>query len=226
MDNRQTIRLNRVIPEELAEILQAEIIHGRLTPETRLTEEEIALRYGVSRSPVREALRNLEVDGLVVRAARRGIWVAPLSLRDLDEIYSCRVSLEGLAAEQAAKSSNTQLKERLLHLLPAMRNAAEKGDVEEFFARDVDGSSLIYKLADNTTLNRLLRGLNKQALRYRYFAYSRQTSTVSLSMKGTDEILRAIASGRPEKARTLTEDLINSIWREMRPAISETFKGA
>ena len=225
MDNQQTIRLNRVIPEELAEILQGEIIRGRLTPETRLTEEEIALRYGVSRSPVREALRHLEADGLVVRAARRGIWVAPLSLRDLDEIYSCRVSLEGLTAEQAAKSSNMQLKERLLQLLPAMRSAAEKGDVEQFFARDVDGSTLIYQLADNSTLNRMLRGLNKQALRYRFFAYSRQTSTVSLSMKGTDEILRAIASGQPEKARELTEDLIASIWREMRPALSQSFGG-
>ncbi len=223
MDSRHAIRLNRVIPEELADILQAEIIHGRLTPESRLTEEEIALRYGVSRSPVREALRNLEADGLVVRAARRGIWVAPLSLRDLDEIYSCRVSLEGIAAEQAANSPNLQIKERLLQLLPAMRIAAEKGDIEEFFARDVDGSTLIYELADNTTLNRLLRGLNKQALRYRFFAYSRQTSTVTLSMKGTDEILHAIASGEPAKARNLTEELITSIWREMRPAISETF---
>ena len=221
MHSRQTTRLNRVIPEELAEILQAEIIHGRLTPESRLTEEEIALRYGVSRSPVREALRNLEADGLVVRAARRGIWVAPLSLRDLDEIYSCRISLEGLAAEQAANSQNMQVKERLLKLLPAMRTAAERGDVEEFFARDVDGSALIYELANNATLNRLLRGLNKQALRYRYLAYSRRAATVNLSMKGTDRILRAIASGQSERARTLTETLIDSIWREMRPALSD-----
>jgi DNA-binding GntR family transcriptional regulator len=225
MHSRQTVRLTRVIPEELAEILQAEIIHGRLTPKTRLTEEEIALRYGVSRSPVREALRHLEADGLVVRAARRGIWVAPLSLRDLDEIYACRISLEGLAAEQAAKSPNVQLKERLVQLLPAMRAAAGKGDVEEFFARDVDGSTIIYQLADNATLDRLLRGLNKQALRYRYFAYSRRANTMSLSMAGTDEILRAIASGQAEKARELTEKLIASIWREMRPVLAETFGG-
>ena len=126
MHSIPTRRLSRVIPEELTEILQAEIIHGRLTPESRLTEEEIALRYGVSRSPVREALRNLEGEGLVVRAARRGIWVAPLSLHDLDEIYACRISLEGLAAEQAAASDNLRLKERLLQLLPAMRSAAER----------------------------------------------------------------------------------------------------
>ncbi|MCB1379322.1 MAG: GntR family transcriptional regulator [Alphaproteobacteria bacterium] len=221
MDNTHYIRLNRVIPEELADILQAEIIHGRLTPESRLTEEEIALRYGVSRSPVREALRLLEADGLVVRAARRGIWVAPLSLRDLDEIYACRVSLEGIAAEQAAKSDKAALKERLVRLLPAMQAAADAGDVEAFFDRDVDGSALIYQLADNTTLNRLLRGLNKQALRYRYFAYSRRKSTVSLSMKGTAAIVHAIAESRAARARTLTEELIGQIWEEMRPVLSD-----
>jgi DNA-binding GntR family transcriptional regulator len=216
-------RLSRVIPEELTEILQAEIIHGRLTPESRLTEEEIALRYGVSRSPVREALRNLEGEGLVVRAVRRGIWVAPLSLRDLDEIYACRISLEGLAAEQAAASDDLRLKERLLQLLPAMRSAAERQDVEEFFAKDVEGSEIIYRLANNSTLNRLLRGLNKQALRYRYFAYSKRESTVSLSMAGTDRILKAIASSQARDARQMTEQLIEGIWREMRPVLQESF---
>ena len=222
MHSRQKPRLGRVIPEELAEILQAEIIHGRLTPQSRLTEEEIALRYGVSRSPVREAIRQLEADGLVVKAARRGIWVAPLSLRELDEIYSCRISLEALAAEQAANSTNMSLKQRLIQLLPSMRSAAEKGDVEEFFARDVDGSALIYQLADNATLDRLLRGLNKQALRYRYFAYSRRASAVSLSMKGTEEILNAIAANQADKARAMTEELIRNLWREMRPVLLES----
>lgn len=223
MHSIPTKRLSRVIPEELTEILQGEIIHGRLTPETRLTEEEIALRYGVSRSPVREALRILEADGLVVRAARRGIWVSPLSLRDLDEIYACRISLEGLAAEQAAESEDLRLKERLLQLLPEMRLAAERQDVEEFFSKDVDGSEIIYRLADNSTLNRLLRGLNKQALRYRYFAYAKRESTVSLSMAGTDRILNAIASGEAKQARQLTEQLIEGLWREMRPVLQDRF---
>lgn len=223
MHSIPNIRLSRVIPEELADILQGEIIHGRLTPETRLTEEEIAIRYGVSRSPVREALRILESEGLVVRAARRGIWVSPLSLGDLDEIYACRISLEGLAAEQAARSEDLRLKERLLLLLPAMRAAAERQDVEGFFARDVEGSEIIYRLATNATLNRLLRGLNKQALRYRYFAYSKRESTVSLSMEGTDRILKAIASGQAAEARQMTEQLIEGIWREMRPVLQESF---
>jgi DNA-binding GntR family transcriptional regulator len=96
--------LTEAIPEGLARRLEDEIISGRLEPLTRLIEEEVALRYGVSRSPVREALRLLERDGLVNRAARQGIWVAPMSLRDFDEVYTCRIPLEGIAAAQAARS--------------------------------------------------------------------------------------------------------------------------
>ena len=96
--------LTQAIPEVLRRQLEEEIVFGRLEPLARLTEEEVAARYGVSRSPVREALRLLEGDGLVHRAARRGIWVAPLSLRDFDEIYACRIPLEGLAAAGAEEA--------------------------------------------------------------------------------------------------------------------------
>src|SRR5262249_53065921 len=158
--------------EELAKLLQDEIIQGRLAPSVRLTEEEVAKRYGVSRSPVREALRLLERDGLVRKAARRGIWVAPLSTQDLDEVYACRIALEALAAEQAARSSDVKLKQELAGILTAMQAAHRERDVESFFLHDVRGSKVIYALAGNATLNRLMSGLNKQALRYRYFAYA------------------------------------------------------
>ena len=97
-------KLSVGIPENLAEILEEEIIFGRLKSKERLTEEMVAERYGVSRSPVREALRLLERDGLVTREARRGIWVSPMSQKDFDEIYMCRIPLEGLVAQQAAEA--------------------------------------------------------------------------------------------------------------------------
>src|SRR5256885_16426996 len=109
--------LSAAIPEGVAALLEKEIIFGELAPMARLTEEEVASRYGVSRSPVREALRLLERDGLVLRAARRGIWVAPLSVKDFDEVYSCRIALEGIAAEQAAGSSDKTAKGELKPLL-------------------------------------------------------------------------------------------------------------
>ena len=95
MSFRSPLLISAAIPEELASRLEDEIIFGAATAACRLTEDEVALRFGVSRSPVREALRLLERDGLVVREARKGIWVAPLSLKDFDEVYVCRIELEG-----------------------------------------------------------------------------------------------------------------------------------
>ena len=219
MDVART-RLSLVIPEELARLLQEEIIAGRLAPATRLTEDEVAQTYGVSRSPVREALRLLERDGLVVKAPRRGIWVAPMTLKDFDEVYSCRIPLEALAAAEAAASADTALKDELPAILAAMRAAHADGDVQRFFEADVRGSVVIYRLTDNTTLRRLLAGLEKQALRYRYLVYARESGAVRLSVEGTATIYDAIRSGDSGRAKAETEALIGAIWRDMRPAMA------
>jgi DNA-binding GntR family transcriptional regulator len=212
------------LPEELAIVLEGEIIRGRLPAAMRLTEEDVANRYGISRSPVREALRLLERDGLVQRSARRGIWVSPVSVKDFDNVYSVRIPLEALAAEQAANSRNTALKAKLDEALDGMRSAAADSNVEAFFLSDVQGSEVIYQLADNPVLSRLLAGLNKQALRYRYLAYARDSAIVTRSMDESAAIFAAISSNSGKKARRLTEHLIGSIWRDLRRMVAETCK--
>lgn len=215
--------LSRAIPEGLAALLEQEIIFGRLAPSARLTEEEVALRYGVSRSPVREALRLLERDGLVLREARRGIWVSPLSLKDFDEIYACRIELEGLAAESAARSRDKLRKRGFAGLFAELKAAAECGDAHEFFLVDVRGSALTYELADNRTLTRLLAGLEKQALRYRFLAYLRNPKIVDLSLEDTGRIYDAIVDGDAPAAKEMTENLIREIWQVMRAAFAQSF---
>lgn len=216
--------LNRAIPEGLAALLEEEIVYGRLAPAARLTEEEVALRYGVSRSPVREALRLLERDGLVLREARRGIWVAPLSLKDFNEVYACRVALEGLAAEAAASSPDRMRKAKLAGILADLRGAAARGDAPAFFRIDVEGSLLIYDLADNRTLKRLLAGLEKQALRYRFLAYAHDPRIVDLSLEDTALIFDAIVDGDAPAAKEMTENLIREIRDRMRSAFAHTFE--
>ena len=220
-----TDALTEAIPEGVARRLEDEIISGRLEPLTRLTEEEVALRYGVSRSPVREALRLLERDGLVNRAARRGIWVAPMSLRDFDEVYTCRIPLEGIAASQAARSTDAVRKYRYAGLLSQLKEAREAGDPRRFFLVDVQGSKLNYELAGNATLRRLLASLDKQALRYRFFAYARNADVLGLSADGTERIYGCIVAGEVERARELTEELISGIWETIRPLIADSFGG-
>lgn len=220
---RQKHLIPSVIPDELAALLQEEIIYGRLPGSARLTEEMVAQRYGISRSPVREALRLLERDGLVLRTARKGIWVTPMSVKDFDEVYSCRVALESLAAERAAGSPDDRKKEELRETLRKMQDAHGRGDVKEFFMQDVRGSGIIYELADSVTLNRLLGGLNKQALRYRFFAYERNAEMVALSFQMTGEIFDAIAERKAKRAKSLTETLIGDIWQGMRSTIADAF---
>ncbi len=220
---RTPLNLSAGIADNLVAVLEEAIVFLELAPNERLTEEDVAERYGVSRSPVRDALRYLEREGLVLREARKGIWVTPMSLRDFDEIYRCRVALEAIAAEQAARSPNVALKQQLWLVLDEMRRARDNGDARLFFAHDVRGSELIYEIADSQTLRRLLKGLEKQALRYRYHLYRRNQSVVDLSLDDTSRIFKAISEGQVEQSFKLQHDLIDRIWRETRDAIRSEF---
>lgn len=216
-------KLAAAIPESLAEMLEEEIILGRLKSEERLTEEFVAERYGVSRSPVREALRLLERDGLVIREARRGIWVAPMSQRDFDEVYTCRIALEGLVARQAAESGDSERKKEFRGLLVELKEAQARNDARQFFAVDVRGSALVYDLAANRTLTRLLQGLEKQALRYRFHAYEQDPKIIKLSLDDTARIYDVITAGDGDSAQAMTEKLIREIWQSMREKVRDYF---
>ena len=217
-------KMSMSIPENLAETLQEEIIVGRLKSEERLTEEVVASRYGISRSPVREALRLLENDGLVIREARRGIWVAAMSKKDFDEVYECRIPLEGLVARQAAASNNDALKQELRSVQRDLQAAQASGDVRQFFSTDIRGSFLIYDLANNRTLRRLLLGLEKQALRYRFHAYEQNPDMIKLSLEDSSRIFEAIQARDGETADVVTEKLIREIWQNMRDEVGRFFR--
>ena len=85
------------------ENLREAIVEGRLKPGQRLMEVQLAEQLGVSRTPVREAIRKLELEGLVVMLPRKGAYVANMSLKDLKDVLEIRASLEGLAASLAAE---------------------------------------------------------------------------------------------------------------------------
>ena len=223
MNLRPTHNLAAGIADNLVSVLEDAIVFLELAPNERLTEEEVAERYGVSRSPVRDALRSLERDGLVVREARKGIWVSPMSLRDFDEVYECRIELEAIAAGHAARSTNAAIKARMPLVAEKMKQARLAGDARSFFAHDVEGSELIYKAADNQTLRRLLFGLEKQALRYRYHLYRSNPDVVALSGEDSARIFEAIIAGDDQGAFNLQRGLIEKIWKETRELIRAEF---
>ena len=110
---------------ELAGSLQERILSGELPVGTRLRQEAIAAEYGVSRTPVREALRKLQASGLLVMKPNQGAVVRGVSVRDIREAYEVRAELEALAAEQASRWISAPQLERLREAEELFRHAVE-----------------------------------------------------------------------------------------------------
>jgi DNA-binding GntR family transcriptional regulator len=115
----------------VADALRVEIERGVLGPGERLVEMHVARRFGVSQGPVREALRLLEREGLVDHRPRRGVYVRALSAVDMEEIYSLRSTIEGLAARRAVQLMTPADHARIREALDAME-AARAGDATEY----------------------------------------------------------------------------------------------
>ena len=138
-----TFEPSGVLAQELAKFLESAIAYCEIAPGTRLTEEDVSVRYHVSRSPVREAFRLLASDGLVMLSARRGIRVTPVNRRDLAEVQVCRIELEGLAAAQAALQASAADLAELRAIVERMAGALEAQDARGYFEQNVAFSSKI-----------------------------------------------------------------------------------
>ena len=141
MDNTESLilsaSLSRTLSDQVTNQLRQTILDGRLKPGQRIVENEIAQAMEMSRGPVRDALRILESERLIVRYPRRGTFVAWLTLRDAEEIYSLRGSLETLAIEYAIKSATDKQIDELDQVVDQMA-VTLKQDYTRFEATDLD----------------------------------------------------------------------------------------
>jgi len=202
-----------VLPQEVARFLASEILYGEIPPGTRLTEEEVAVRYGVSRSPAREAIRLLAAEGLLHHSSRRGVWVPPVTRADLREVQVCRIALEGMAVAEAAVRAGSAEVATMERELAAMAFAVAARDIKRYFEHNGNLRMLMIDAAKNATLRRLLEGIGKRAMRYRYIAYSQSPEVIQRSLEANRKLVKAIREHNAEKARALTENLIRYSWK-------------
>jgi DNA-binding GntR family transcriptional regulator len=214
--DKPIFQVPEIIAKELANHLEDQIIFGELAPGERIVEEDIVQRFCVSRSPVREALRMLEQEGLAVRESRRGVWVTPIGLDDLDDVYACRLVLEGLATELAAQNCVKEDLEAIRAAIESLRAIDGGGNIRDFFRQNLLLATSIHTAARNTTLKRLLGSVGKQAHRYRYLAYSHIPEMRTASVQGHEEILASMEKGNARHARILMEDMIQRSWKAIR----------
>jgi len=153
----------RPLRSDAYEALREAILIGRLRPGERIVEAEIARQMGISRGPIREAVRQLEHEDLVQYHPRRGVVVSRVTREAVADTYEVRAELDGFAARlAAARISNVHL-DQLDGLLVTMRGQAGKGDNAALLHTDVEFHQLIYLIAGNRVLLRAWSSLGPQA---------------------------------------------------------------
>ena len=140
------------VSEHVAARLRELILTGRLPPGTRLRLSHVANRLGVSVMPVREAMRILEAERLVISEPRRGAVVAGLSFEDIEELFAVRGALESLAAEHGAERIDTDGVRAMRTEFDAMGEACDSGDKTGFLAHDRRFHSILYESAGRPAL--------------------------------------------------------------------------
>lgn len=147
--------------------LRQAILKGELDPGERLMEMQLAEQLGVSRTPIREAIRKLELEGLVVMIPRRGAIVAKITEKDLRDVLEVRSSLERLSTELACDRIKEETIEELRQAQEAFKEALDGDDITLQAQRDVEFHDVIYKATGNLRLIQMLNNLREQMYRYR-----------------------------------------------------------
>ena len=146
----------RVLRHDIADALRDEIIRGQLQPGERVLEVSLAQRFGVSRQPVREAIRTLEREGLLTSLPNRGTFVTRVSLEDAIAIQDIRAQLEGLAARLAVEHLTAADIKQLRQLIKDMREAGRRRAVHELVALDLEFHALINVRSEHRLLLEVL----------------------------------------------------------------------
>lgn len=185
--------------QTLAEQVEALVLSGELLPGAKLDEQGLAQRFEVSRTPVREALRQLASSGLIELRRNRGAFVAEVTPERLEEMFVAMAEMEATCARLAAMSMTPVERRGLQRLHERMAGMAARGEVEDFRAANESFHALIYQGAHNSLLEDAVTTLRRRVAAYRR-AQFRNAGRLSSSHAEHEAVVRAIVSGEPAKA--------------------------
>ena len=198
----QPVRTFRPLSEEAYDVLRAAILSGRLPAGARIVEADIARQMSTSRSPVREAVRKLEHEGIVEYVPRRGTVVVGLSREDVADAYQLRAHLEAYGARLAATRATPESLARLMELIQLMRECGVAQDLDGLVAADVEFHRQVCRASGSRRLLQLWETLNPA--RWTLITGLR-VSDLSLEQIAERHwpILAALQSGKPDTAETI-----------------------
>ncbi len=205
--------------EQIVEFIKDAIVRGHLKPGERVPEQEIAENFGISRTPIREAFRQLESEGFITVIPRKGAVVSPLTDKDVSEFYVIKGLLEGFAARTACEKLTRKEIKRLESLNASMVKCAEKGDFKGFFKLDNQFHDTFLKACGNDKLFTLIHHLVQQFERFRITALSlpgrmqeslvQHEEIIEAFKKSEEDLVEELVRANAEKGRdVLVEEIL------------------
>ncbi len=193
--------INRPLSEDVAERLREQIFSHELAPGSWLDEQSLASAFGISRTPMREAIKVLASEGLVTTKMNKGAYVTEVDRRDLEQIFTVLSLLEGQAAKETAINATEEQLTQLDNLHHRLEKAAADRDTEQFFEINVKFHDLIQEIAGNKWMNGVIVDLRKVLKLQRRDSLSRSGRLLS-SLIEHREILQAILKKDPAAAES------------------------
>lgn len=220
------IHQNKTLSEQVFNTLKEDIISGELTQGSKITEDDLATKYGISRGPLREAIRKLESLRLLVRVPHAGTHVVTLTLQMIEEIYIVREALEGMSARLAALQMSAQEITELQQLLDNHQSKIDKSEGKEYFQRegDLDFHYCIAKASNNEWLTQLLGNELYQLLRMCRYRSSQAPERPLIALAEHKQIVTAIANHDAELAELLMRRHISGAWRAVKELMEQESK--
>lgn len=189
--------------------LRQGILTGELKPGERLMEIHLANKLGVSRTPIREAIRKLELEGLVTMIPRRGAEVAQITEKSMKDVLEVRKVLDNLSVELACERITEEEKEKLQNACVDFADAVKTGDFSMIAKTDVAFHDIIVAATRNVRLSQMVNNLAEQMYRYR-FEYIKDSSQHSRLVQEHEEICQGIVNSDKEKALAAIEAHIDN----------------
>ncbi len=201
-----TLKIPENLTQQAYRHIRDEVILGKLDGRQHLTENFFAERFGISKSPVREALNRLESEGLITIIPRRGAFVAELSVQDIEEIFDLREALESMVVRNAMLDKKSLA--RMRSAVMSARQFREENDKSNYIRADSTFHITLLESSSNTRLRKILENMRNQMLivRARTFELSSHTS-----VKQHLSILEALEAGNRELAANLMAEHIRTV---------------
>lgn len=201
---KKPIERHQTLREKILETIREAIIKGSLKPGEKVAEPELAERFGISRTPIREAFRQLESEGYLTVIPRKGAVVASLSEREVEEFYAIKSILEGYAARMAAAVLTEKDLEKLESLNARLQQLADEGDVKTFFRVHNEFHEVFLKASNNEKLMELINQLMLKFNRLRMASLA-LPGRMHISVKEHARIIEAFRKKDGETADNLVK---------------------